>query len=125
MALASRRPGSQSVELVRAAPGRFAVRGALTFASARRAYEAGVRAFSQESERSLSVDLSAVGEGDSAGLAVLLGWLSWAVRRGVTLQVDHVPESIRALARISEAETLLQAPATSAASDPAAVARPA
>ena len=107
MAASSREGRSDPVEVIRAAPGRFAVRGPLVFASARRASEAGVRAFSAAAEKDLQVDCSAVTAGDSAGLAVLLTWLAWATRQGVTMRMVHVPEAIRAMARISEVEALL------------------
>ena len=96
-----------TVEVTRAGAGRFNVRGRLTFATARQAVEVGLRAFGGDSGSTIEVDLGEVSAGDSAGLAVLLQWLAWARRRSVALSFVRIPESIRAMARISEIESLL------------------
>jgi phospholipid transport system transporter-binding protein len=54
-----------------------------------------------------SIDLSGVTAGDSAGLAVLVEWLSAARARGATLRYEAVPAQILAIARISDLEALL------------------
>jgi phospholipid transport system transporter-binding protein len=48
-----------------------------------------------------------LGLADSAGLAVLLDWLSAAKRAGRSLRYAHLPEDLVALARISEVDELL------------------
>jgi len=103
-----------AVQIAATAPGRYSVRGPLTFATARRACEAGIRAFSAAPAGALEVDLSAVGASDSAGLAVLIEWLAWARRRGRELHFAQLPETVRAIARISEVEGLLEPGATPA-----------
>lgn len=57
----------------------------------------------------VEVDLSGVTRADSAGLALLVGWLSRARAAQVELRFTAVPERLVALARISEAEGLLGA----------------
>jgi phospholipid transport system transporter-binding protein len=94
-------------QIVRSAQGRFAVTGALTFATARRAFEVGVRTFAAEEGKSLVLDCSGVSAGDSAGLAVLLQWVGWAQRQQRLLSFLHVPAAIEAMARISDVEDLL------------------
>jgi phospholipid transport system transporter-binding protein len=94
-------------QIVRSGAGRFSVTGALTFATARRACEVGLRAFAAEEDKSLVVDCSGVSAGDSAGLAVLLQWVGWAVRQQRSLKFLHVPAAIEAMARISEVDDLL------------------
>src|SRR5690606_15080958 len=96
------------VEIVHVAADRCAVRGALTFATARRADEAGRRCFGSSQSASIEVDCSGITSSDSAGLAVLIDWLAFAKRRGKHLHYVAVPEQIRALARISEVEELLE-----------------
>jgi phospholipid transport system transporter-binding protein len=44
---------------------------------------------------------------DSAGLAVLLDWLSAAKAAGRKLRYTHLPKDVVALARISEVDELL------------------
>lgn len=101
-------PQQKNVEVVVAAPGRLDVRGALTFQTARAAYEAGLRAL-KKSDGTLEVDCSGVTQSDSAGLAVLVEWLAEAGRRGRTVRFANLPEGIRAAAQISEVEKFLEA----------------
>jgi phospholipid transport system transporter-binding protein len=91
-----------------AAGGRFAVIGELVFATARRISESAVREFTACAARSLAVDLSGVRVADSAGLAVLIVWLEWAHANARELTFSAVPAGIRALARISEFEAVLE-----------------
>ncbi len=104
-ALAKRRP--PAVTIAESAPGRYAVRGSLTFATARRARDEGLRALASAPEPSIEVDLGEVGAADSAGLAVLIEWLAWARRSGRGLRFSRVPETLCAIARICEIEGLL------------------
>jgi len=111
-----RRAGA--VEIVSTAPGRYAVRGPLTFATARRASEAGIRTFGAAPTGSLEVDLGGVTSSDSAGLAVLIEWLAWARKGGRDLRFAQLPETVRAIARISEVEALLESGAQGAGQAP-------
>ena len=94
-----------SVE-VRADAAGAAVRGALTFETARRACEAGIRAFTACSG-ALTVDLAAVQAADSAGLAVLIEWRRWAQRNGRGLGFVNLPAAITGLAKLSELDGVL------------------
>ena len=96
-----------SAEVVSVGADRLAVRGALTFATARRASEAGLRAIGASAGRKLEIDFAPVTAADSAGLAVCLVWLARARRDGCALGFANLPASIRALARISEVEQLI------------------
>jgi phospholipid transport system transporter-binding protein len=89
-----------------AAAGVCIARGALTFATARAARMRGLAALGA-STGSLEIDCGAVGLADSAGLAVLLDWLSAAKGGGRSLRFAHLPEDLLALARISEVDELL------------------
>jgi len=55
----------------------------------------------------LLIDLSAVTESDSAGLALLIEWLRLARRRNQRVRFTNVAGQILALARISEVEELI------------------
>lgn len=100
-----------SVQIVASSDSRFEVRGALTFATARRAMQGGDKAFAASAARELEVSCAGVRAADSAGLAVLMGWLGWARRHGRVLRLTDLPEAIKGIARISEVEGLLQNPA--------------
>jgi phospholipid transport system transporter-binding protein len=103
------RPGSPgSVEILAREPGRFEVQGALTFATARRASEAGIRQFSQAQPHELEVSCAGVTAADSAALAVLLVWLAWARATGRSLRLTSLPAAVTGIARISEVETILE-----------------
>lgn len=55
----------------------------------------------------ITMHLGAVEKIDSAGLALLVDWLAVARARGVTLRFDGLSASLRALARLSDVEALL------------------
>jgi phospholipid transport system transporter-binding protein len=94
-------------ELLRTGPGRFVARGALTFASARSAWETGRKALRAEAGPTLEVDCSGIGAADSAGLVVLLDWLASAAAAGRSLTYRRLPASVVSLAAISDLEGLL------------------
>lgn len=88
-----------------AGDGRLAARGELGFSSAAPALTAGLALIG--AGRAWIIDLSGVTAGDSAGLAVLVEWLSAARARGATLRYEAIPAQILAIARISDLEDLL------------------
>jgi phospholipid transport system transporter-binding protein len=53
------------------------------------------------------IDLSAVTASDSAGLALMIEWLSVARGLGKALRFEHIPLQLQQLARLSEVEELL------------------
>ena len=91
---------------VEEAPGRFVLSGVFGFATARRILEASEAAFADC--ESVVVDLAGVTQADSAGLAVLLEWVTWAHHAGREIRCQAMPRSIRAIARISEVVGLLE-----------------
>jgi phospholipid transport system transporter-binding protein len=94
--------------LAAGAPGALSAQGPLTFASARRACELGAAALVHATGAKLEIDCHAITASDSAGLAVLLEWLSVARRAGRSLRYTRLPPGLAALARISELEDLLE-----------------
>jgi ABC-type transporter Mla MlaB component len=104
-----RSTSSDAPQVVSLAADRLAIRGALTFETARRASDAGLRAMSASAARRLAIDCAEVSAADSAGLAVCLVWLAWAQRNGRGLAFTNLPASIRALARISDLEPVIDA----------------
>jgi len=99
---------SAPAEVVTVGADRLAIRGALTFATARLASAAGLRAIGATAARRLEVDFAAVTAADSAGLAVCLVWLAKAQRDGRELRFTNLPAHIRSLARISEIDSLIE-----------------
>lgn len=98
-----------SVAITEEAPGRISVRGALTFGTARRACDLGVKLFKRAKKvPSIEVDCGGVTSADSAGLAVLLEWLKWALENERPMAFENLPPAIRAVARISDVEPLLE-----------------
>ena len=96
-----------AVELASLGEGRFALRGPLTFETAASALEQSRRTFAAYDR--LTVDLAEVSKADSAALALLLEWVNWARHYVREIRFEHIPEQIRAIARISEVEELLEA----------------
>lgn len=105
VALAAAAPGA--FELQAGSGGGLSARGPLTFASARRAREEGLKSLATGSG-ALELDCAGITLVDSAGLAVLIDWLGRARQAQRTLCYRHLPEGVIALARISDLEELLE-----------------
>ena len=88
-----------------AGPERLRARGQLDFGTAAEALPAGLALLPRDGR--CTVDLAGVTSADSAGLAVLVEWLAVAAERGGSLSFESVPSQLRAIARISDLETLL------------------
>ena len=54
-----------------------------------------------------AIDLAGVTESDSAGLALLIEWLSVAQRAGRSLRYENIPLQLHQLARLSNVEELI------------------
>jgi phospholipid transport system transporter-binding protein len=106
---AKRSPGADTVEVLERSGGRLEVKGALTFATARKARQQGLHLLSVSSVRELEVDCGGVTASDSAGLTVLLDWLAAAKRQNRSLRLSNLPEPILAVAQISDVTELLEA----------------
>ena len=87
--------------------GHFAIRSDLTFESASRILLQSKQMFASCDR--ISVEMSAAGEADSAGLALLLEWISWTRHTNREITYEKIPERLLAIARISEVSDLLGA----------------
>jgi phospholipid transport system transporter-binding protein len=103
----SQAPSHGKARLEALGGGRFLVSGALDASTVVDVLEQSRERFANEQD--LTVDLGGVGEGDSAGLALLIEWLRVARERGQRIRFANMPAQINALARISEVEDLLAA----------------
>ena len=101
------RDSNDNAQLADLGGGRFAVRSELTFKSATAILAQSKRLFAN-CER-ISVDMSDVREADSAGLALLLEWVSWARHNEREIEYENIPKQILAIAQISEVTDLLNA----------------
>lgn len=79
--------------------------GDLVFATATQALATGTLAM--RSASAWELDLRAIEDGDSAGIAVLVEWLAEARRRAATVVYKDIPPQMLAIARISGLEDLL------------------
>lgn len=84
---------------------RLLARGELSFATAGQALRDGLALL--PSAGRCTIDLAGITAADSAGLAVLIEWLSVANERGSALAFEAVPAQLRAIARISDLEELI------------------
>jgi phospholipid transport system transporter-binding protein len=103
-----REEAAEPVELNESSPGKFVARGPLTFATATLARQTGVTLFGASSSRDIEVDCAGITSSDSAGMTVLLDWLSFAKHSGRALHYANLPEQVQAIARISDALELLE-----------------
>jgi phospholipid transport system transporter-binding protein len=97
------------VGISESSPGRVTVSGELTFGTAREARQVGLLVLDGSRAERIVVDCSAVTRADSAGLAVLLDWLAWGLRRSRAVSLENLPAPLVAIARISEVDGLLSA----------------
>lgn len=85
--------------------GRFALSGELTFETAEEILRASETPFEEHTQ--LEIDLSQVVDADSAGLALLLEWVTWANHSVREIRFTGIPEKIQAIAQTTEVEALL------------------
>ena len=85
--------------------GRAVLSGPLSFATTSDLLPRGVESIN--ARRVASIDLSAVSGADSAGLALLVEWLSVAKATGQALHYDNIPSQLLQLAKLSDVDGLL------------------
>jgi len=85
--------------------GCFVLRGEMTFDTAERILWESEGPFEQHTQ--LEVDLSGVTASDSAGLALLLEWVTWANHTVREVRFTGLPERVMAIAKTTEVERLL------------------
>lgn len=97
-------PGNK-FELEDLGEGRFVLRGDMTFDTAERILRASEEPF--EDHTRIEVDLSGIEKADSAGLALLLEWITWANHTVREIRFVDMPERVLAIARTTEVDSLL------------------
>lgn len=85
--------------------GRFSLSGRMTFDTAGDILQNSEELF--EPHTLLEIDLSGITHTDSAGLALLLEWITWANHTVREIRFEGMPEKINAIARTTEVESLL------------------
>ena len=85
--------------------GKFAVTGDVTFKTAGDILKASETPFDKHTQ--IEIDLSGVAATDSAGLALLLEWITWANHTVREIRFIGVPAKIEAIAKVTEVEELL------------------
>ncbi len=85
--------------------GRFLLSGEMSFRTAERILRASEGPFEEHTR--IEVDLSGVEKADSAGLALLLEWITWANHTVREIRYASMPERILAIAKTTEVDHLL------------------
>ena len=93
-------------ELADLGDGKFSLSGDVSFRTAESVLQESDGLFSSGSD--VQIDLSQVSRTDSAGMALLLEWLSRAAGAGVQLQFANIPEKIKAIAVTAEIDDFLE-----------------
>lgn len=86
--------------------GKFAITGEMTFGTCGSILRQSEDKFEEHTR--IEVDLSGVTETDSAGLALLLEWITWANHTVREIRFLDTPKKIDAIARTTEVEDLLK-----------------
>lgn len=84
---------------------RFALSGELGFDTVARMLDQGVQAFAPHP--AVEVDMAGVTRCDSAAVALLLEWVRLAEARGARIAFKSLPDSVHAIASISDVEALI------------------
>lgn len=88
------------------AEGRFCLSGQMTFDTVASILRNGEKLFERHTR--IEVDLSGVTDTDSAGLALLLEWITWANHTVREIRFSGMPPRIDAIARTTEVDHLLR-----------------
>ena len=86
--------------------GRFSLNGEMTFQTAGELLRASERLFEEHTQ--IEMDLGGVTDTDSAGLALMLEWITWANHTVREIRFVNVPEKIDAIAKTTEVDHLLR-----------------
>ena len=86
--------------------GCFLLSGKMTFDSVNQILDASLELFDEHPR--IEVDLSGVTKSDSAGLALLLEWITWANHNVREIRFLKTPEKIEAIAKTTEVADLLK-----------------
>jgi phospholipid transport system transporter-binding protein len=86
--------------------GRFLLSGDMTFRTAGQILRSSEELF--EDHTRIEVDLSGVANSDSAGLALLLEWITWANHTVREIRFVGMPDRINAIAKTTEVDHLLK-----------------
>lgn len=92
-------------ELVDEGGGKFSLNGRMTFATAGQILRRSEELF--EGHTRIEVSLAGVTASDSAGLALLLEWITWANHTVREISFTDVPEKLTAIAKVTEVDSLL------------------
>lgn len=92
-------------ELIDNGGGKFSLNGRMTFQTAGDVLRDSEALF--EKHTRIEVSLSGVTHTDSAGLALLLEWITWANHTVREITFTGVPEKLNAIARTTEVDNLL------------------
>lgn len=86
--------------------GKFALSGLMTFDTAGEILRDSEELFEEHTR--IEVDLSGITDTDSAGLALLLEWITWANHTVREIRFLETPEKIDAIAKTTEVDDLLK-----------------
>ena len=103
-----------SFELIDQGDGHFALRGDVSFQTAETILRSSEKLFAGHDK--IEVNLAEVANTDSAGLALLLEWLSRAANSAMEVRFAEIPEKIRAIAVTAEIDELLESAHSSSSS---------
>lgn len=85
--------------------GNFSLAGEMTFDTAEEILQASEAPF--EAHTRLEIDLAGVNKSDSAGLALLLEWVTWANHTVREIRFSGMPQRVMDIAKTTEVDALL------------------
>lgn len=85
----------------------WVLQGPLNVSTIRRIWLKGHALIDQSPAKQISLNLQDLTDSDSASVALLIDWFRYAKRRGKTLRLNHVPEKMLDIIRLSNLQTIL------------------
>jgi phospholipid transport system transporter-binding protein len=85
----------------------WVLQGPLNVETIRRIWRKGHHLLDKTSAKQVTLNLQDLTHSDSASVALLIDWLRYANAKGKTLRLNHVPQKMQDLIRLSNLQNIL------------------
>ncbi|MFA6037629.1 MAG: STAS domain-containing protein [Legionellales bacterium] len=85
----------------------WVLQGPLNVQTIRHIWRKGLHSLDKTSAREITLNLKDLTHSDSASVALLIDWLRYAKTKNKTLRLNHVPQKIQDIIRLSNLQNIL------------------
>lgn len=86
----------------------WVLQGPLNVHTIRRIWLKGHHLLDKTAAKEINLNLQDLTHSDSASVALLIDWLRYAKKHGKTLRLNHVPEKMQEIIRLSNLQNILE-----------------